>query len=115
LILVADENFNHDILRGLVRKGYEIDILTARDAGILGRDDIDILRWAATQNYVVLTHDVNTMTDFANQLLRDGEEMAGVIVVPELLPIRTAINDLAILVLCSAENEINGLIRYLPL
>jgi hypothetical protein len=44
-----------------------------------------------------------------------GERMTGVIVVPRRLPMRQVIDELAVIVVCSAENEWENIIRYLPL
>jgi len=34
LLLAADENFNHDILRGLLRRNPDLDIVRVQDAGL---------------------------------------------------------------------------------
>ena len=33
----ADEDFNHRILRGLLRRRPELDLVRVRDAGLMGR------------------------------------------------------------------------------
>ena len=57
LLLVADENFNNDILRGLLRRKPELDIVRIQDVGLSGASDPTVLEWAAEQNRVLLTHD----------------------------------------------------------
>ena len=61
----ADENFNNDILRALLRRSPELDIVRAQDVGLGGTDDQHILECAASQGRIILTHDVNTMTAHA--------------------------------------------------
>ena len=63
--LAADENFNNNIVRGLLRRNPEIDIVRAQDTGLGGADDPVILEWAAQNNRVLLTHDVKTITGYA--------------------------------------------------
>jgi predicted nuclease of predicted toxin-antitoxin system len=65
LLLVSDENFNNDIVRGLLRRNPVLDIVRVQDVGLRGADDPDILEWAANENRVVLTHDAATMAGFA--------------------------------------------------
>lgn len=39
LLLIADENFNNDIVRGLLRRKPELDIVRVQDMGLSGADD----------------------------------------------------------------------------
>lgn len=65
LRLATDEDFNNRILRGLIRRKPELDIVRVQDAGLLARGDDEVLEWAATENRVLLTHDVTTMKQAA--------------------------------------------------
>jgi predicted nuclease of predicted toxin-antitoxin system len=58
----ADENFNNDVIRGLLRRIPDVDIRTVQEAGLSGADDTVVLEWAAREGRVLLTHDVNTIT-----------------------------------------------------
>jgi predicted nuclease of predicted toxin-antitoxin system len=78
LRLAADENFNHDIVRGVRRRNPAVDILRVQDAGLSGADDPAILEWAAQASRVLLTHDVATMTRYAYDRIREGKPMPGV-------------------------------------
>jgi predicted nuclease of predicted toxin-antitoxin system len=75
---LADENFNNHILRALFRRDETIDIVRVQDVGLSAVDDPEILEWAAEENRVLLTHDVETMTQFAYERVREGKEMSGV-------------------------------------
>ena len=61
----ADENFNQNIVRGLLRRKSELDIVCIQDVGLSGADDRTVLEWTAKENRVLLTHDVSTMTHYA--------------------------------------------------
>ena len=65
LRLCADENFNNDIVRGLLRGKHEIDIVRIQDVGFSGADDIAVLEWTAREGRILLTYDVTTMTQYA--------------------------------------------------
>jgi hypothetical protein len=39
LALAVDENFNNDILRGLLRRKPDLDVVRVQDAGLSGADD----------------------------------------------------------------------------
>jgi hypothetical protein len=49
LLLLADENFNNDIVRGLLRKKPELDIVRVQDVGLRGAEDPVVLEWAANE------------------------------------------------------------------
>ncbi len=115
LRLAADENFNNDILRGLVRRKPTLDIVRVQDVGLSGADDLAVLRWAAREQRALLTHDVTTITRYAYQLLNEGQPMAGVFEVSRAVPVNRAIDDILLLVECSLEGEWDGQVRYLPL
>jgi hypothetical protein len=58
----------------------------------LGRaDDAAVLEWAANAGYLVATHDVSTMIAVAYTRLADGRPMAGLVVIPQRMPIGEAV------------------------
>lgn len=65
LFLVADENFNNTIYRGLLRIKPDLDIVRVQDVGLFSADDPAVLEWAAKEDRVLLTHDVATITKYA--------------------------------------------------
>lgn len=65
LRFAADENFNNDIVRGVMRRNPDVDIVRVQDAGLSGADDPTVLEWAAQEGRVLLTNDVATMTKYA--------------------------------------------------
>ena len=60
LRLAADENFNNNIVRGLLRQRPGLDIVRIQDVGLSGADDPTVLEWAAQEGRVLLTHDAST-------------------------------------------------------
>jgi predicted nuclease of predicted toxin-antitoxin system len=58
--LAADENFNNDIMRGLLPRKPDLDIVRVQDVGFSGADDPTILEWIAQEGRMLLTHDVST-------------------------------------------------------
>jgi hypothetical protein len=70
--LLADENFNGDILRGLRRRIPAIDAPRIQDVGMRGANDEAVLEWAAGEGRLVLTHDVSTYLASPGTALRPG-------------------------------------------
>ena len=75
LRLAADENFNNDIIRGLLRRKPELDIVRIQDVGLSGAEDPTVLEWAAREGRVLLTHDVTTMTRYTYERVRARQPM----------------------------------------
>lgn len=115
LLLAADENFNNDIVRGLLRRSPDLDIARIQDVGLSGTDDPTILEWVAQEGRVLLTHDVSTITHYAYERIRAGKSMPGVFEVSRNVPIGVAIEDILLLAECSLDDEWEGQVRYLPL
>jgi hypothetical protein len=115
LRLVADENLNNHIVRGLLLRRPHLDIVRVQDVGLSGADDATVLEWAAAEGRVLLTHDVSTVTKYAYGRVRSGKPMPGVVEASRELPIGRAIEDILLLVDCSLEGEWEGLVLYLPL
>jgi hypothetical protein len=115
LRLLADENFNNDIVRGVRRRNAAVDIVRVQDEGLSGAEDPAVLEWAAHAGRVLLTHDVSTMTRYAYDRVREGKPMPGVFEVSRDVPIGVAIEQILLLAECSLEGEWEGQVRYLPL
>ncbi|NOZ70422.1 MAG: hypothetical protein GXP38_00675 [Chloroflexi bacterium] len=111
----ADENFNNDIIRGILRRNPHVDIVRVQDVGLSGASDPEVLAWAAEENRVLLTHDVSTITHFAYQRTSLGKTMPGVFEVARDVPLGVAIEDLLLIAEVSFEGEWEGQVRYLPL
>ena len=115
LQMAADENFNNNIVRGVLRRKPDADIIRVQDVGLSGADDPSVLAWAAQEGRVLLTHDVSTITKFAYERLEAGQAMPGVFEVSRTAPIGPVIEDIVLLIEGSLEGEWEGQIIYLPL
>ena len=115
LLLAADENFNGDIVRGLLRHRPTLNIVRLQDVRLSGAEDPVVLAWAAQEGRVLLTHDVSSITRYAYERIQAGQPMPGVFEVSRDLPVGRAIEEILLLAECSLEREWEGQVRYLPL
>ena len=115
LRLVSDQNFNDPVVRGLFRRLPELDLVRVRDEGMERTKDPPLLAWAAEHGRIVLTHDRNTMPGFAYSRVTQGLPMPGVFVVDDTLPIGRAIEELEVIVMCSADDEWDNQVVFIPL
>lgn len=115
LRLLSDENFNGDIVRGLLHHRPNLDLRRVQDVGLEASDDPTILEWAAANDCILLTHDRATMPDFAYTRIVAGQPMPGVFVVNDRLAVRQALEELLLIEDCSEPADWSGLVIYLPL
>ena len=115
LHLLADENFNGDIVRGSVLHEPSLDIVRAHDVGLGGVEDRDVLQWSSENNRIILTHDRATMPAFAQDRLQAGQSMPGVLIFSDRFPVGRAIEEILLINACSEQEEWIGRIVFLPL
>ena len=115
LRLIFDENFDHRILRGLELQLLNLDFIVVQRSAFGGAKDPQLLAIAAEQNRILITHDLKTMPKFVYEREAAKLSTPGVIAVPDSLPIGQAIEELALLIVCSEPTEFVDLVRYLPL
>lgn len=112
---LADENFNNQIVRGVLRQSPDIDIVRVQDVDLSGVNDPTILAWAAQEGRIVLTHDVATMIIFAYERIQAELSMPGLFEVSRRVPVGLAIEEIILIAECSLEGEWEGQVRFLPL
>ena len=113
--LAVDEDFDNDILRGVLRRLPGANVVRVQDASLSGAPDPAVLQWAAHEGRVLFTHDVRTMTAHARTRVVARLPMPGLFAVPQSVPIGIAIEQIVLIAECSVEGEWEGQIRYLPL
>lgn len=65
LRFAADENFNGNIVRGLLRRLPDLDIIRVQDTPLYRAPDTKVLAWAADERRILLTHDLTTVPALA--------------------------------------------------
>jgi hypothetical protein len=115
LFLVADENFNNAIVRGLLRLKPDLDIVRVQDVGLSAKGDPEILEWAANEDRILLTHDVTTITKYAYERVEAGKYMPGVIEVSRKVALGVAIEGILYVAEVCDHGELDGQVIYLPL
>jgi hypothetical protein len=115
LRLLFDENFDARIVEGVRLALPDVDLLTVREARLRITPDPRLLAWAASEDRIVTTHDVQTMPGFAYDRVNASEYLPGVFVAPDQLPIGQAIDDLIPLIACAEAIEWVDLVLHLPL
>lgn len=101
----ADENFHGDILEALQKSFPDLDVIRVQDTHLYQAPDPEVLEWAAQENRIILTHDVQTLVGDAYARLKQGLPMPGVILVPSTLAISKAIHELEVIIGAGQPND----------
>jgi len=110
----ADVNLNQIILRAARRREPALDFQTAETAGFAGLPDPEVFACAAEDGRILVTHDLQTMPrHFATFITT--HQSAGLLLIPQHLPIASAVDDLVRIWSTMEAAEWRNLMWYLPL
>ena len=110
----ADADLNEILVKAVLRREPDIDIQTARAAGLAGLADNDVLALAARSGRLLLTHDRKTMPKHFAEFIA-AKASAGVLIIPQKLPISQAVEELILVWVASEAEEWINRIYSLPL
>lgn len=112
---LADENFNNDLIRGLIQSDPNLDIIRVQDTEIYQADDPTVLAWAAKEEQILLTHDVRTMPRYVFERVQAGLTMPGIIEVRRDVSIREALDDLLVMIGAGHPVDFENQVRHVPM
>ena len=92
-----------------------MDFLSANDAELEGVSDPDVLALAAEQDRILVSHDFHTMPRHFGEFLQSRGSSPGVLLVPQYLPIATAIEEILLIWGGSDAEEWRNRILRIPL
>ena len=112
---LGDHDLKEQIIDGVLRREPALEFIRARDVGMDDRSDAEVLNYAAQNGFIIVSHDVNTMTSAAYALVDSGAKMSGLLMVQQSKPIAPAIDSLVLVWSASEAEEWRGQVRFLPL
>jgi trans-aconitate methyltransferase len=110
----ADADLDIAIVEATRRRVPDVDFQTAQAAGLRGRHDLEVLAIAAAQGRVLVTHDTRTMPQWFAEFVATATS-AGVIMVPQNLPLAVALEELVLIRSARTADEWVNRICRIPL
>ena len=104
----ADNDLRNAIRTGVLRREPAIDFRSAKQAGLDGIPDFDVLRRAAEEGRILVSHDENTMPAHFQSFLAAGNRCGGVILVPQRIPTAIVIESLLLIWIATDTSEWRG-------
>ena len=111
---LTDEDYNNIILRGVLLRLPQLDIVRVQDVELMNTHDSLVLAWAAQENRLVLTHDVTTLIREARIRVAEGLPMPGVLASPQKMAVAPIIRDIIFIAENSRDGEWENEIVFLP-
>ena len=110
-----DNDLRLHILRAVRRQEPAIDFKSAQASGLDGLDDLAVLRKAAAEGRILVTHDKRTMPEALAALGTDGLECPGIfLVIPQNAEIQLVCDSLILAWTASGAEEWRNRITKLP-
>lgn len=111
---LADNDLNEHIVTGFARRCPGGEFLRVRDLGMATTADAAILDYANRNNWLVVSHDVNTMPAAARERIGTERPMSGLLMVAQDTPVARVIASLELIWSASQAEEWTGQIVFLP-
>jgi hypothetical protein len=112
---LADHDLNERIIIGVLRREPTVEFHRVRDFGLEEGPDGVVLAHAASEGFIVISHDVNTMISAARDRVAAGQPMAGLLMSQQTDPVGPIIESLILLWSATDAEEWRNLICFLPL
>jgi hypothetical protein len=111
----ADNDLKRIIVDATLRREPRIDFQTAHAARLDDLDDQAVLKLAASQSRILVSHDKRTMPTALASFITSGEASPGVlIVIPQNASIRQVVETLYLIWADDKANEWKNLIAQIP-
>jgi predicted nuclease of predicted toxin-antitoxin system len=110
----ADADLNQKIVTAVLRLEPTIDFRTGHATNLAGVEDSEVLRIAASDGRVLITHDKATMPDAFGQFIQ-ASESPGVLVISRGYKLADVAEELVLIWAASELEEWVNRIVYLPL
>lgn len=110
----ADNDLRQAIRKGVVRREPAVDFQSAHAARLDTLPDLDVLRLASVSGRVLVSHDVNTLTEEFRRFVQAGHYCSGVLLVPQQAPTGAVIESLLLVWLVSDPADWENRLVWLP-
>jgi hypothetical protein len=116
ILYQADNDLRYSYVRAVRRRESAIDFQSALAAGLDGLDDVAVLRKAASERRILVSHDKRTLPKALAILLDEGIESPGVfLVIPQNAPIHSVAESLILAWAASDASEWTNRITKIPI
>lgn len=111
---LADEDSDQRIVRTTRKFEPALEFASVHEFGLSGRPDHEVLEFAASEDWIVVSHDVNTMIEAAKSRIRAGALLGGLFLTSQASRRRRIAESLVLVWSASEGEEWRDRIEFLP-
>lgn len=111
----ADNDLRSAIRNGVLRREPSVDFRSAPAARLHGVSDPEVLRLAAAQTRILVSHDENSMPGHFTDFINEGNQSSGLLIVPQAAPVADIIESILLIWTASDADEWADRVAWLPL
>ena len=111
---MTNHDFNENLPRGVERLEPGVEFLRLRDIGYEEKSDPEVLEYAGQHGWIVLSHDVSTMSAAAFARISNGQTMCGLLLANQTSHLGPIIDDLLLIWADSELEEWRDRVFFLP-
>lgn len=112
---LADNDLRDSIVFGVLRREPAIEFVRVRHIGLDSVNDSEVLEFASNGKWIVVSHDVNTMSAAAFERMDSGLAMAGLFLAKQRGPVGPLVESLHLIWDESEAAEWVNIVEFLPL
>jgi uncharacterized protein DUF5615 len=111
---LADEDLRGSIVQAVRRLEPQLEFATTVGQGWKSTSDSELLDLAYQHQWLIVSHDVNTMKAFAEERIADGLSIHGLFLLHQSSTVRLIAENLVLIWIASEFEEWRDRIVYLP-
>ena len=112
---LTDQDFNANIVTGVRRTEALVELVSVRELGLATHPDAAILDYAASNGFIVISHDARTMRAHAQDRIAQGLTMTGLCLVRQRRLIRPVVESILLIWTATEAEEWLNRIEFLPI
>lgn len=112
---LADKDLRGGIVRAVRRMAPTLEIATVVELELTSANDEEVLEFSWQDNWLVISHDVNTLKAFAEKRIADGRGLHGLFLAPQRSATRLVAESILLIWEASEFEEWRDRVVYLPL
>jgi len=111
---LADEDLRFEVVQAVRRLEPALDFSTVHELGRKGIDDPELLEFAQQNGLILVSHDVSTLRPEAEERIRDGRGVPGVLLTTQRSRNREIAESIVLVWAASEAEEWTNRVEFIP-
>lgn len=113
LRFLTDENIEGHLVKGLLSKNPNLDVIRVQDVGLRTAADPLLMDWAGRNNRILITHDISTISPLVYERIAAGQPLPGIIFIQTGMALGIVIRKILQIAATDQPEAWSGRVEYL--